>query len=456
MCVAGVPLHAADTGQWKLSSYRLLVTLGVDDAARPQPHLADGIVKMVGQRAEALMTPLWAMDIQIATDLATRRQCLDGSEIEWEQLPTEMKAFDKLLWLGVDARPEGYAVSCREFDAYTRRWGPRRQSLVRQDSFVPYAAFHALLKTFSPLAMVEVIPNDDMHVRLLFRGSSLPSQGEDNRLIAHGDVCQPFLRRTDRAGKLAANGLTEIPYTYVVAQEPAADAWIAEVHTGTRRPFAAERRARIDQIAVALHNPPEPSLVRFHARSEKGQGLGGYEVYLLGDDGKERPLGKTDRHGEIAIPANSKGISTVVLRSDALLLAKAPIPTGAPQTIQIPVADSAARLRAQAEAQVLREQLVDVVARRTLMMARVKALLKKGKTKEAAELMDRLDELPSSSVFSRTIDAAVKRIPAGKDPAVNRSIDRLFTATRELLGKFLPNRPIIDLQNEVNSAGGGS
>jgi hypothetical protein len=137
------------------------------------------------------------------------------------------------------------------------------------------------------------------------------------------------------------------------------------------------------------------------------------------------------------------------------LLAKAPIPAGAPLTIERPVADSLARLRAQAEAQVVREQLVDVVARRTLLLARIKALVKKGKGKEAADLMEQLDALPSASVFSRNIDLAAKRIPAGKDPTVQKTIDRLFANTRELLGKFLNNRPIIDLQNEVNAASRG-
>jgi hypothetical protein len=120
--------------------------------------------------------------------------------------------------------------------------------------------------------------------------------------------------------------------------------------------------------------------------------------------------------------------------------------------LEIPVADSISRLRAHAEAQVVREQLVDVVARRTIIMARIRALLKKNKIKEAESLMDELDSLPSSSVFGRNIDAAARKIPASNDPAVQRSIDKLFSTTRELLGKFLSNRAIIDLQAEVNAA----
>ncbi len=447
--------HGADMGDWKLSPYKVHVAFALDDLARPEPTLAGAIAKNINERVEALLVPLWQFELVEAADPPTRRQCLHMEEIAWDKLPTELKSFDKLLWLGVESRPAGFVLTCREFDIYTHRWGPPHQQVVQQASFLPEAAFHLLLQAFSPIAMVEPLPNDDKHVRLVFRGSKLPKQTTDDALVTPGELLRPLLRRTDRSGKLAANGIVEVPYTYLVTAAPKEEGWLADVYTGTRRPFAAERRARIDQIAVAERMAPGPTDVRFHARIDKKQGLANYQVFLLQEDGTEKQLGLTDRDGVISVPPGPKPISTIMLRSDAQLLAKAPIPAGAPAAIEIPVADSLARLRAQAEAQVVREQLVDVVARRNLMMARIKALLKKGKGKDAADLMEQLDALPSASVFNRNIDIAAKRIPAGKDPSVQKSIDRLFTNTRELLGKFLNNRPIIDLQNEVNAASRG-
>jgi hypothetical protein len=445
----------ADVGDWKLSPYKVHVTFALDDAARPEPLLAEAVAKRIAERVSGLIEPLGDLELAPAADPDARRQCFGGDEIAWDKLPTELKAFDKLLWLGVEARPEAFVLTCREFDGYTRRWGPPRARIVQQASFVPEAAFQALLQAFSPIAMVETLPNDEKHVQLVFRGSKLPKQTKDDPLVTQGEVLQPLLRRTDRSGKLTANGIVEVPYTFLLTAAPKEDAWLADIYTGTRRPFATEKRARIDQIAVALGNTQGPSEVRFHARTDKKQGLANYQVFLQQDDGTDKLLGLTERNGDIAIPDNGRAINTVMLRSDGQLLAKAPIPAGAPQTIEIPVADSLARLRAQAEAQVVREQLIDVVARRALMMARIKGLLKKGNAKEAADLMEQLDSLPSASVFNRNIDLAARRIPAGKDPSVQKTIDRLFTNTRELLGKFLNNRPIIDLQNEVNAASRG-
>jgi hypothetical protein len=447
--------YGADAGDWKRSPYKVHVAFAIDDAGRPEPTLAGAIAKNINERVEALLVPLWQFELVEAADPQTRRQCLETEEIAWDKLPIELKAFDKLLWLGVEARPEGFVLDCREVDAYTRRWSSPRKRVFQQASFLPEAAFHLLLQAFSPIAMVEPLPNDDKHVQLVFRGSKLPKQTTDDPLVVPGELLRPLLRRTDRSGKLAANGIVEVPYTYLVTAAPKEEGWLADIYTGTRRPFAAERRARIDQIAIAERLAPGPSDVRFHARIDKKQGLANYQVFRLQEDGTEKQLGLTDRNGVISVPPGPKPISTIMLRSDGQLLAKAPIPAGAPAAIEIPVADSLARLRAQAEAQVVREQLVDVVARRNLMMARIKALLKKGKGKDAADLMEQLDALPSASVFNRNIDIAAKRIPAGKDPSVQKSIDRLFTNTRELLGKFLNNRPIIDLQNEVNAASRG-
>jgi hypothetical protein len=63
-----------------------------------------------------------------------------------------------------------------------------------------------------------------------------------------------------------------------------------------------------------------------------------------------------------------------------------------------------------------------------------------------------LDSLPTTTTFSRALDALEKRLPETADPVVKRSIDKLFSSTRELLGKFLDRRQLIELQTQVNEA----
>jgi hypothetical protein len=232
--------------------------------------------------------------------------------------------------------------------------------------------------------------------------------------------------------------------------------WLADIRSGARRPFGVTR-ARVEQIALAVRNPPGPTRVRFYARANREQGLVGYEVFRQTATGREL-VGVTDQNGVIETPpSDASGVTILLLRSQGQILAKAPVPAGAGELVEVPIADNVSRLRAQAEAQVIREELVDVVARRSIMALRIRALLKKDRVDDARKVMAELDSLPTAATFGRNIDIASKKLPADQDPAVRRMIDNLFSQTKAMLGTFLDRREIIDLQSEVNAAiDGGS
>src|SRR5690606_18847947 len=143
---------------------------------------------------------------------------------------------------------------------------------------------------FAPLAIIETLADDKEHVQLNFKDKGLPRRSDANLYIGAGDAFQPVLRRTDRTGELVNNGITPVQWTYLTAEEPisgeespsksaAASIWQAQVHSGMRRPFGVQRRGLVQQVALALRNPPGPSVVRFHARSDENQPLVGYEVF---------------------------------------------------------------------------------------------------------------------------------------------------------------------------------
>jgi hypothetical protein len=417
--------------------------------------LAAVISRALEERVERLVAPLWLMEISVAQEPAAQRYCLDPQPVDWDALTPEQQAYDKLMWLGVQVGHTGYELTCREFDVYLRRWGPLHRRSVVQATLLPEACFDLVASSFTPLAAITLLPEDSTQVELAFKGNGLPKQPDAEQFVIPGEVFQPVLRRTDRGGQLMENGVVAVPWTYLTAVPEADGRWLADVHSGVRRAFGIQR-ARVEQIAVALRNPPGPTTVRFHARNDRETPLAGYEVLRDKLDQPPQAIGVTDRQGTITIPpAEDASVSMVLLRSAGQLLAKIPVPAGGDGVIEIPIADNTARLRAQAEAQVIREQLVDVVARRAIMMARVRAMLKQNRIDEARALMAELDSLPGSSDFARSLDALEKRIPPTDDPTVKRTIDKLFTSTRELLGKFLDRREIIDLQTQVNNAQSG-
>lgn len=444
--------RAAENQVWENSPYRVSATIAVDDGARPQPGLEAALAKSIVDRVEGALRPLWAFEISVPDGGIERRQCFDLREIPWEELSAAQTENDKLLWLGVRVVPSGYELACREFDVHVRRWGPVRQSFVQQASFLPDASFALLKATFSPLALITPIEGNDAQVQLSFKGSRLPRPSGEEVFVTVGEAYLPLLRRSDRSGKLLPGGIAPVPWTYVTVADSNDAGWLGGVHSGMGRPFGVAKRGLVEQVAIGLGNPPGPTQVRFHARTDKTQGLAGYEVFRAGPNGASDRIGVTDRDGQIEIPPTDETVSMLLLRSDGQVLAKVPVVSGGSEVQQTPIADNVTRLQAQAEAQVVREELIDLVARRAIMMGRVKAMLKKGRVKEAKELMGELDALPSPSVFGRTIENAARRIPRSDDPSVQKRIDALFSSTREILSKFLSTRPITDLQSEVNAA----
>jgi hypothetical protein len=452
VCLAFAGSAAAiETKDWQLSPYRVHVTIAVDAELRPQPDLVNAIQQSLKERIDLVIAPLWLAELSVAEDSSARRQCFEPREIPWESLTPELKELDKLLWMGVRVTPRGYKLTAREFDVYTRRWGTARERIVAQTTYLEQCCFDLLADVFTPLALIEPIADNDAQVQLLFRGAGLPRRDGSQSFAIPGEAFQPLLRRTDRTGRLIENGVIPVPWTYLTLTGEGGNA-LADVHTGARRPFAM-KRGRVEQLAIALRYPPGMARVRFHARRDETQGLAGYEVYRAAKQGSPEYIGVTDRNGEISVPpADDGGVSMILLRSEGQLLAKAPVPSGSGPLLETPIAEDMARLRAQSEARVVREQLVDVVARRAIMIARIRSLLEKNRLDDAKKLMAELDMLPTSSVFSRAIDAAAKRTPETGDPMVQRSIERMFTTTQDLLGKFLDRRPIIDLQSQVNAA----
>ena len=450
------PAGADDDKFWALSAYDVHVAVVVDDAARPGTDLGESLVRYLTDRIDATINPLWQAEVELVApgDLAARSGGL--AEIEFEQLPAELRRFDKLQTLVVRATSRGFEVKCREFDAYVRCWGGLQQQSVRQASFLHEYCFQLLLDVFAPIATITPRKDDPLAAELIFRGVDLPRRTEEDLFVEPGQILQPLLRRTNRAGELVGGGVPPIPWTYLTAVEPTDQGWVARIDSGLRRPFGGRRRGRVQTLAFTLRPANQSTNVRFYARHQPDEGLAGYEVYRRApSDDESTLLGLTDANGTFTLPAERQGVVTLFLRSDGQLLAKAPVVPGAATLVEVPIADDPARLRAAAELTAIREQLIDLVAQRAILMARARAALDGGDVAAAQEFVNELGRLPSRSVFDQKIAAAERGISANEleDAAVREKIEKMFADTRNLLGRFLDSRPVSQLQTEVTQAG---
>ena len=109
------------------------------------------------------------------------------------------------------------------------------------------------------------------------------------------------------------------------------------------------------------------------------------------------------------------------------------------------------RLAAETRLAALREDLVDVVVRRNILMARARQKIKDSDLPAAQTLLRSIDELPGRSQFNLTLTSAA-RLLRSDDPQIQRRIDQLFEATQTVLTQYLDTRPISELNEEFRAA----
>ncbi|NOY42430.1 MAG: hypothetical protein GXP26_11415 [Planctomycetes bacterium] len=447
----------ARQADWGRSAYRIQLHLAAEVPAEAQSNLAANLATYLEQRIDATLYPSWTVEIsqpkgpfrhQLLTHLAE----LTKAKLTEESSPV----FDKHMYLVIASTPEGYALKCRELDHATQMLGPMLSRNVQQRRLLGEHCFQLLCKTFAPLAKVRRTEDDPLHVTLHFKGVDLPQQANQSLFVRSGDVYQPLRIRMTRTGEVRPGGINIIPWTYLEYEgrqdESKSNRW--RVHSATKHPFGVRRRGRVEYLAIAVRQPPATTRVRFYARHNKQQSLMGYEVFRREPDAeKSQLIGLTDNRGSVEVLPGKANITTLFLRSGNELLAKVPVVPGAKKNLEIPIADDTARLNAQATLTSLREQLIDLVARRNILISRTQGQIEESSFDEARKLLGKLDELPGRAQFAQLISSAQNnRRNHSDEPRIQARIEKMFANTRKLLGRFLDSRPVSDLKAKLRSA----
>jgi hypothetical protein len=447
------PIHAKNGG-WDLEPYRIQITIAIDAPGGLAEQLASELPHYLQRRVDASLAPAWACDVRIATGV-DRAKILGAITASDPPPPDVPKDKDKLLIAVIRTAPDGIELTAREFDRYVQRWSPPLRRNSRQDTYVPEQLFSLVYQTFSSLAQVELDPKDPHRVVLKPRGASLARSAGAAPLAKPGDVYAPVLRRTMRNGELEKkNGLQTVPWTYVEATEVKDNTIVGRFQSASRRPIIVRRQGRIEPVAIALHTDPDALTLKFRSRTAADKPLVGYEVFTqkLGDDALT-PVGVSDTAGQITIPPGKTPLQFLLVKHGGQLFARIPVLAGEKQLIDIPLPDDDARLAAEASLAAVREDLVDVVARRNILISRARQKIEKKDYATAQELLRSLNDLPGRQQFKTTLDAA-KRSLRSSDPQMQRRIDRLFDATDALLTQFLDISPINKVHDELREAQG--
>ncbi len=145
------------------------------------------------------------------------------------------------------------------------------------------------------------------------------------------------------------------------------------------------------------------------------------------------------------------------VKNGGAVLARLPIVPGATERETADLVGDDQRLRAEAYIRGTQNAIVDLIAIRTLLGARIRLKLEKGQMAEAKELLLMLEKQPTYEVISADMAKKIIQIK-GRNPSEQKRIENMFAETREMLVKNINSNLIRELEAEVKQAeaNGGS
>jgi hypothetical protein len=451
---------AAQDQTWELDPYVVRIAIALDGAEVESPTFRRELERQLTGSVLTRIGPLWrpTVELRIGADFPLVEQsaapiAAPGGGAAEAASPTT-KQFDKTFAVRIQQTATRIVVAGFEHDHALNRAGEVQTTPIANLAETPEAVFRLLLRVFAPLSRFRV-NEEAVTVALELKGAGLPSRAGAGTTLPPGAVLQPYFRRTDYTGALARNGI--IPAAWTVVQLPLDSAsngavTTAKIISHTARPFGVRRIGRIEQLAILLTNPPAPITLRLHVDQMPDERLPGYEVFRQRlADTVLVPLGKTDRQGELVVEPQEAPVDLLYVRLGSQLVARAPVAYAGDRLMTIPLPDERPRLAADATLAALREELVDLVARRNILVARIEARLEEGENDRARELLSELDRLPGRALFEQQLNRAEQGYHSS-DPRVQRRIEASFAAVRKLLAQFLSNDKSIELGGRLSAA----
>src|SRR5438552_6504315 len=139
--------------------------------------------------------------------------------------------------------------------------------------------------------------------------------------------------------------------------------------------------------------------------ADRSKRLAHYEIHQrLADSEEAHLLGLTDSHGSLTLYRGEGTLETLVVKNGKQLLARLPLVPGYEKTLTAYVVDDDGRLAAEGFVAALSSRALDLVARREILAARIRARVKEGKTDEAQRMLDEFRRLATRGDLNRDLD----------------------------------------------------
>jgi hypothetical protein len=313
----------------------------------------------------------WVVTIpDAASPLAIRD--LDGLDAD---AFANWSSFDKVWVIRIthSAGEAALSLTGREYDTATRRLGPLQRRSIHWPGDLPRALLLFARDLFNPTA--EITGQEAGGALLKVQGAALAPASPVGAVVSKGTVFQPLRVVSLADGKVR---ILKIPYTYL--QVESVDGPIARcaIVTALRDPLTS-RMARPNSLAaLGLKAGSNALPLRFVIRPNQVPAAGYTVTVRRPPDGQPRTLGTTDRAGRIVLkPGFADGLVILrLLAGNVEPMVELPIMPGeTPDERAIAFDPKPLTVALESRIDSLRDEVVDLVALRARLEARMKARL---------------------------------------------------------------------------------
>lgn len=392
--------------------------------------------------------------------LLTRGQAMQLKEPTAKILPlpvtglveSAVNQFDKIFVVRIDEQAESASVAVAEMETLMRMFGAVVTTPFASNYELPSVVGHAITRAFSP--MVRIDEAGQKTATAMIRAANLIMDSESPANVAVGSVLQPMIRKNDRNGKPIAIG--RIDWAYLIVNEKEGPNVKMDYYSGRAGGLQGRKNKRTFKMAMLLDPLRDETLLRLHVKGRDDLPLIGYELYERELTGKDMTfVGRTDWNGRLPIKKTDDPMRLLYVKNGGAVLARLPIVPGLTPLEVADLTGDDMRLQAEAYIRGVQNAIIDLVAIRKLLAARIRLRLKKGQMKEAEDLLNALRNQPTNEQLAddmgRSQGVFLKEIGT-RNFNQRRKVDLMFKETREMLGKQISPALIRDLESDVQRA----
>jgi hypothetical protein len=284
-------------------------------------------------------------------------------------------SYDKVWVVHADRNEAGLGVvfTGREYDTATRRLGPLQRRAVEVLAEAPRSLLEFTLDLFSPTAVIN--GEEGGGALLTVRGSAIEPASPIGRVVAPGAVLQPLRLISTKDDKTIVK---IIPWTYLRVESVEGEVARCAIITGLRAPFHQRLVQPNSLAAVGIKPGHSPLRLRFVTFKDNAPGAGYTLTARPVPTGITREVGMTDRGGRIVLkPGFADGLVVLRLMAGNIEpVREFPVMPGERSEEQtIPFDPKSQSVALEAEVDSMRDEVVDLIALRARLEARMKARL---------------------------------------------------------------------------------